>query len=85
MLAVAVQKVRSDLAAWFGESTVSKLRHLKTYRIPFAQPAQEPPTNLRQSAVAGEGLFVCGDHRTAATLEGAIASGLDAAAAVLAQ
>jgi predicted NAD/FAD-dependent oxidoreductase len=80
-----MQAVRSDLERWFGPSTTSSMKLLKVYRIPFAQPHQEPPTDLQQKAALGEGLYVCGDHRTAATLQGAIESGLAAAAAVLAQ
>jgi predicted NAD/FAD-dependent oxidoreductase len=80
---VHVQAVRGDLARWFGGDRVNKFKHLRTYRIPFAQPSQDPPTDLRKPASAGPGLFVCGDHRTAATLEGAIVSGLDAAKAIL--
>jgi predicted NAD/FAD-dependent oxidoreductase len=80
---VRVQAVIQDLARWFGEEAVKKFKHLKTYRIPFAQPSQAPPTDLCKSASAGPGLFVCGDHRTAATLEGAIVSGLRAADSVL--
>ena len=80
-----MQKVRDDLGDWFGQDVVSKFMHLRTYRIPFAQPRQAPPTDLRKGAIVSEAkhLYVCGDHRTAATLEGAIVSGLDAAEAII--
>lgn len=44
---------------------------------------QAPPTNLERPVSLGEGLYVCGDHREAATLEGALRSGLRAADAIL--
>jgi len=46
--------------------------------------AQAPPTDLRRPVALGGGLFVCGDHRDSATLDGALASGRRAAEAVLA-
>ena len=44
---------------------------------------QAPPTNLERPVSLGNSLYVCGDHREAATLEGALRSGLRAADAVL--
>ena len=58
---------------------VSAWRHLRTYRIPFAQPPQSPPTDFRRAVALGRGLFVAGDHRGAATLEGALEVGVRAA------
>ena len=43
---------------------------------------QGPPTNLERSVSLGDGLYVCGDHRQAATLEGALVSGKRAAEAL---
>jgi len=40
------RRVRSELEDWFGKGTVALWDHLKTYRIPFAQPNQTPPTDL---------------------------------------
>ena len=34
---------------------VSEWRHLKTYRIPFAQPNQVAPTNLSRDVALGDG------------------------------
>ena len=42
---------------------------------------QAPPTNFQRSVDLGQGLFVCGDHRDCATLNGALVSGRRAAAA----
>jgi len=76
--------VRDQLRGWFG-AQVDGWRRLATYRIPFALPAQPPavlaapqrPVRLR------DGLFVCGDHRDTASIQGAMVSGRRAAAAVL--
>ena len=76
--------VLGQLADWFGSGVVA-WRHLKTYHIPHAQPAQPPgaldpperPVRLRP------GLYVCGDHRDNASINGALASGRRAADAVL--
>ena len=121
--------VRREAGAWFGEGEVGAWRHLRTYRIPFAQPnqvrpvrcqaaskarpalvflfpaaavralafqphvadmpkcsnctrAQAVPTDFFRPAALGGGLFVAGDHRSAATLDGALRSGRVAAVGV---
>jgi phytoene dehydrogenase-like protein len=76
--------VLGQLADWFGSGVVA-WRHLKTYHIPHAQPAQPPgtldpperPVRLRP------GLYVCGDHRDNASINGALASGRRTAETVL--
>jgi hypothetical protein len=45
---------------------------------------QAPPTDLFRPVSLGDGLYVCGDHRFSATLDGALRSGRVAAEAVLA-
>eukprot|EP00898_Chlorokybus_atmophyticus_P003965 jgi/Chlat1/456/Chrsp103S00974 len=75
--------VLAEVAAWFGESEVSTWRHLCTYRIPFAQPNQSPPTNFRRPVRLSRGLYVCGDHRDPATFDAAMVSGRRAAEALL--
>jgi hypothetical protein len=42
-----------------------------------------PPLDLRQPVALGDGLYVAGDHRDTASIQGAIVSGRRAAAAVL--
>ena len=76
--------VRRQLRSWFGEKT-SGWDHLRTYNILHALPAQQPGVLSPPSrAVAlGENLFVCGDHREQASINGALASGRKAAEAVL--
>lgn len=51
---------------------------------PSSLRKQAPPTDLSRPVRLGSGLYVCGDHRTTATLDGALKSGRLAAEAVLA-
>lgn len=77
-------EVVRELSNWFkGSSTVGKWKHLRTYRIGFAQPNQSPPTNLMKDPQVGPGLYLCGDHLTSATFDGALVSGRRAAQALL--
>ena len=75
-------RVRRQLAGWFG-STTADWTHLRTDVIPHGQPLQRPPLNPRQAVTLGQGLFVCGDHRDTASIQGAMFSGERTAAAVL--
>ena len=45
---------------------------------------QAPPTDFQRPVDLGKGLFVCGDHRDCATLNGALVSGRRAATAAAA-
>lgn len=65
---------RTQLAAMFG-SSVGEWRHLRTYRIPHGQPDQSPPFAPKKKVSLGDGLFVCGDHRDTASIQGALYSG----------
>jgi hypothetical protein len=64
---------------------VRSWRYLKSYRIPHAQPRQSPgalepperPVRIRP------GVYLCGDHRDNASIQGAMVSGRRAAEAVL--
>jgi phytoene dehydrogenase-like protein len=76
--------VIEQLADWFG-SGVLAWDLLATYRIEHAQPAQpvgalDPP---ERPVRLEPGLYLCGDHRDNASIDGALASGRRAAAAVL--
>jgi phytoene dehydrogenase-like protein len=68
--------VRQELQEWFGKQTEA-WRHLRTYRIHHAQPDQSPPTlQPAQRTVRLEtGLYVCGDYRDNASINGAMVSG----------
>jgi phytoene dehydrogenase-like protein len=74
---------REQLANWFGPA-VQTWRHLRTYRIQHALPDQTAPAlDVPERPVKlAPGLFVCGDHRENATINGALASGFRAAQAV---
>lgn len=49
---------------------------LKIYRINYSQPAQTIPYDINGKPVKlNENIYVCGDHRNTATLNGAIKSG----------
>lgn len=74
-------RVREQLARWFG-STTGDWEHLRTDVIPHGQPAQRPPLHPKQAVALGDGLFVCGDHRDTASLQGAMFSGGRTAVAV---
>ncbi len=76
------QRVREQLARWFDVGT-GELEPLRTDVIPHGQPLQKPPLKLKQRVSLGDGLFVCGDHRDTASLQGAMYSGQRTAAAVL--
>lgn len=78
-----IELVKKDVAAWFGAGYAEKLDFLRLYRIPFSQPNQEAPTNLKREVRMGKSVYVCGDHRDSATLQGAMVSGRRAAEAVL--
>jgi phytoene dehydrogenase-like protein len=76
---------RRQLTAWGGG--VAAWRLMRTDRIAHAQPRQPPGTfSPPQRPVSlGEGLFVCGDHRDNASIQGALVSGRRAADAVVAR
>lgn len=78
--------VRAQMAEWFG-ATVEHWRHLRTYRILHAQPEQSPPTLAvpERPVQLHPGLYVCGDHRDTASIQGAMVSGRRAAEAILAE
>ena len=56
-----------------------------TQVIKEALPVQAPPLQVRQPVALSERLFVAGDHRDTASIQGALVSGRRAATAVLAQ
>ena len=73
-------KVKEQLRDWFGAS-VNQWRHLRTYRIPYALPAQIPPalSPVAKPARRDDGIFVCGDYLDTASIQGAMLSGRRAA------
>ncbi len=77
-------QVREQLGDWFGPA-VKAWHHLRTYRIPYALPRQVPPAlDAPERPVRWQpGVYVSGDHRDNASIQGAMVSGRRAAEAVL--
>ncbi len=75
-------RVRRQLAEWF-DATEGEWEHLRTDTIRHGQPLQAPPFGPKQTVGLGGGLFVCGDHRDTASVQGAMFSGGRAASAVV--
>ncbi|MFB6278027.1 MAG: FAD-dependent oxidoreductase, partial [Salinibacter sp.] len=75
--------VREQLIDWFGLEA-GGWTHLRTQHIPYALPEQAPPflSPPRKAVRRRPGLYVCGDHRRTASLNGALAAGRAAADAV---
>jgi phytoene dehydrogenase-like protein len=75
--------VRAQMTTWFG-AEVAAWRRLRTYRIPYALPAPAIATE-RGPAEVSPCLWLAGDHRETASLQGAITSGTQAAQAIARQ
>jgi len=75
--------VRRQLALVYGVPTHGWAL-VRTYAITQALPAMSPPLQLRQPVVLGDGLFVAGDHRDTASIQGALVSGRRAGRSVVA-
>jgi len=75
--------VRRQAAGWFGQSAHA-WRHLKTVRVDWALPDESPAARRGRVAATqlAPGLFICGDHCTTASINGALASGRACAEAV---
>ncbi|WP_076260604.1 NAD(P)/FAD-dependent oxidoreductase [Intrasporangium flavum] len=57
-------------------------RTVTRHRVAAALPLMAPPLEVRSPVHVGDGLFVCGDHRDTASIQGALVSGQRAAEAV---
>ena len=78
-------RVLEQMATWFGAAKVNAWKHLRTYHIPHALPRQLPE-DLQQPQRAvrlTENLYVCGDHRDNASINGALKSGLRTAQQIM--
>jgi phytoene dehydrogenase-like protein len=74
----------AQMKNWFGK-VASTWQFVRSYRIMHAQPQQfpgalEPP---QRPVRVRPGVYVCGDHRDNASIQGALASGRRAAEAVM--
>ncbi len=80
----AESMVRKELTEWFGP-VVEKWRHLKTYRIEHALPAQPPP--MPDPTVPAKpvkpGIYVCGEYQSVPGIQWALLSGRHAAETVI--
>lgn len=77
---VPADVVRREVGLLHGEAD---WEHVGTVDVPHALPSAAPPLDLRRPVHLGLGLFVAGDHRDTPSIQGAMASGRRAAAAVL--
>jgi len=74
--------VTAQLRGWWG-AQVDDWELLRTDHIAHAQPAQDVPFSMKKSVRVADGLFVAGDHRDTASIQGALFSGRRCADAVL--
>ncbi|MCW2715227.1 MAG: hypothetical protein JWN88_2274 [Frankiales bacterium] len=75
--------VRAHLSRLYGVDT-TRWEAVASYTVSGALPSQAPPMGRFRKAVRLEpGLYVCGDHRDSASIQGALVSGRRAATAVL--
>lgn len=81
--AVAEKEVRAHLARMYRIST-RQWEVVVAHHVPHALPEQRPGVSLRQPVDLGNGLFVAGDHRDTASIQGALVSGRRTAASVAA-
>ena len=65
----------------FGPSA-TRWTHLRSYRIEHGQPDQSPPFSPKKRVHVRDNMFVAGDHRDTASIQGALFSGRRAAEAV---
>ena len=77
------EAVRRQAAGWLGGDAAS-WRHLATVRVPLALPDESPAARATRpgSPRLAPGLFLCGDHCAAASINGALASGRRCADAI---
>lgn len=80
---LARQAAVTQLRKWWGRQ-VDDWQHLRTDAIAHAQPNQNPPFSPKRRVDLGRGLFVCGDHRDTASIQGALFSGRRAGEAAVA-
>jgi phytoene dehydrogenase-like protein len=76
--------VTEHMREWFGNS-VESWTHLKTYHIPESLPNQTSPAfdpPVRPLSIRNN-VFICGDHRTNGSINGAMQSGRLVAEAIL--
>jgi phytoene dehydrogenase-like protein len=78
---VLARLVRDELAGWHGDA-VKGWRWLKTTRVQQALPVRAPLTRAEAKPLR-DGVWVCGDHRDTASIQGAMQSGREVAEAII--
>jgi phytoene dehydrogenase-like protein len=78
---VLAELVREELAGWHGDE-VKSWRWLRTVRVRQALPVRAPLAREEAKALR-EGVWVCGDHRDTASIQGAMQSGREVAEAII--
>lgn len=75
---------RAELESWFGTPAV-RLRLLAVYRVPRSQFPQPPGFTARRPTVQAStpGLYLAGEYLHSSSIQGALASGIQAARAIL--
>jgi phytoene dehydrogenase-like protein len=76
------RRMRSQLADWFGSAT-EDWEELRIDRIERAQPKQLPGHDARPPLRTEDGVWLAGDHRRDASINGAIGSGRAVATAIV--
>lgn len=64
------------------QQNASSWQLIRRHDVHLALPAQPPSLQTRRTVALDRGLFVCGDHRDTASIQGALASGARTAAQV---
>jgi len=77
-------EIRRQASGWFG-TAVRDWRPLVTVHVPAALPGETPADRARRQIdpALAPGLFLCGDHCSSASINGALESGRRCAEAVL--
>ncbi len=75
--------IKEELYSWFGEQT-RDWKHLRTDLIKHALPEQGPGLQSPGHLFI-DGMHICGDHTSSASIEGAITSGIKTAEAIIAE
>ena len=73
---ILIHEVLAQMKQWFGNE-VDAWKHLRTYKIINALPAQEPPLSVVSSKPiqVRRGLYQCGDYGGIASIQTALQSG----------
>jgi len=74
--AETTEAVKWQAGEWFGKQPAA-WRHLATVPVPHALPDETPAARRLRPPTPrlADGLFICGDHCTTASINGALASG----------